>query len=447
MTACTGFAAKFHNDGWDNVNGVDKAPDGWCPTTTRTSYIASITIKNNQVSRPRNGQLITVIKITSPDAGKHRDAKLTVRIPFCRYEWSDRTGYIFFKIFESDPTGYDPCNSGQPLWFTQDSAGVHKAYWDVGYSTGANSITFNPVAVPAGNKKTYYLAIRASTMLSIGEMRSCTYSFDYTYTTYTNVTANKPTINDNKNNNFTIVASGGNNGTNNKVKSTTLQYRIGSSDSWHDHSSHTKAGSLTCGASDATQTIYARTIAKGEMGDTSTSSEASLSIKNYRAPSTPGKPALTGASFKNGRLTVKQNWTYSWTAATQTNTSSPVKGYWIQIWRLPKGGSWTSVKTQTLGVTTSYTFNPNDYGFAAGDQVQFEICAYTTNGLGTWLNSTMSGGYYTLSSKTPVENAGVVNVKVGGAWKEGQVFVKVAGAWKEAETVNVKVGGTWKESQ
>ena len=56
-------------------------------------------------------------------------------------------------------------------------------------------------------------------------------------------------------------------------------------------------------------------------------------------------------------------------------------------------------------------------------------------------------------SSTPIwspeyefKNAGVVNVKVGGQWKEGQVYVKVGGTWKEAETVNTKVSGAWKES-
>ena len=40
----------------------------------------------------------------------------------------------------------------------------------------------------------------------------------------------------------------------------------------------------------------------------------------------------------------------------------------------------------------------------------------------------------------------LVNVRVGGTWKQGKAFVKVGGAWKEGKKVYVKVNGEWKES-
>lgn len=37
-----------------------------------------------------------------------------------------------------------------------------------------------------------------------------------------------------------------------------------------------------------------------------------------------------------------------------------------------------------------------------------------------------------------------VSLKVGGAWKEGDLYIKVSGVWKPATTVYTKVGGIWK---
>ena len=86
--------------------------------------------------------------------------------------------------------------------------------------------------------------------------------------------------------------------------------------------------------------------------------------------------------------------------------------------------------------------------FKAGDKVKLGLFAYTRKGknndgavqLFSGKSTTQITNEYTIDSK------GVMNVKVGSAWKEGQVYVKVNNTWKEAEAVYTKVGGSWKES-
>ena len=94
------------------------------------------------------------------------------------------------------------------------------------------------------------------------------------------------------------------------------------------------------------------------------------------------------------------------------------------------------------------TFDPIDFGFAPGDTVQLGIYSYTKNGAGTQLfNGNGASSAEVRSDISTVQNAGIVRIKVGGSWKEGQVYVKVSGEWKEAQSVSTKVNGTWKESQ
>jgi hypothetical protein len=217
--------------------------------------------------------------------------------------------------------------------------------------------------------------------------------------------------------------------------------------------------------------VYAKATTTATYGD-DIPSTAEQKIKQYFNPNAPGKPALTNGSFKNGRLTTKQNWTYSWTGTGSPNkTTSPVKGYRIRLYKndvnIPIKNNSGTVISSVLGSTdhfydsestsTSFTINPTIHGFKPGDSVQLSIYSYTRWGKEAdkdnsgKLPQRFNGGGTTasrvLSDKSVVQNAGVVRVKVNNAWKEGQVWVKVGGVWKEAETVNVKVNGTWRESQ
>lgn len=275
-----------------------------------------------------------------------------------------------------------------------------------------------------------------------------------TGTTAEAVTAKKPTIIDNGNNTFTISCGAGTPGTNNDVISTTLYYRIGDSGSFTAATGLSKSGNLTCGASSKSQKVYAYSKVVGQYNTDESDKNHYATVKNYQPPKQPGKPELHNSSKKNGRLTVKQNWKFFWSEAGKTNDSSPVKGYWIRIWRWSKtNNSWSiPYTTQWEGTATSYTFNPITYGFVAGDLVQFEVAAYSKNGAGAkqWSPITSKWeGYdiYTISDSYLVENAGVVNVKVDSQWVEGQVYVKTTDGWVEAETVNVKTSDGWQESQ
>lgn len=273
-------------------------------------------------------------------------------------------------------------------------------------------------------------------------------------TVATAVTVSKPTITDNGDNTFTIKASAGKAGTNNKVNSSTLYYRKGTSGTYLKASGLTLSEEkITASAASASQTVYAYTEVDGQYNDP-TSSTASASIKNYVAPNVPGKPVI---SYTKSRLTIKENWTYTWTAATQSNSSSPVKGYRIKIFKngteIP--GLTCSTSNNTIGKgsgSTKYvdrestsctiTFNPVTLGFEPKDTIKVRIHAYTKNAAGGKVFNSAN----TDSVESTVQNAGIVHVRVNNAWKEGQVYVKVSGAWKEAESVHTKVSGSWKES-
>lgn len=288
---------------------------------------------------------------------------------------------------------------------------------------------------------------------------STAYSIESSTTVATANTAYSPTITDNGNNTFTITAKAGTAGTNNKVNSTSLKYmRKGTDDAYVEHTSLTLSNKAIAVANDISQqVVYARTYVTDKFGNTIQSTSATCYVKHYVKPGLPGTPTLAASSKKNGRLTVKQNWTYTWTAATQTNDSSPVKGYRIRIYKNGTAitGLTCSTSNNTIGkgngtdeyvdresTSCTITFNPNTLGFKAGDTVYVTVNAYTRNGQTTRLWS--GGTDYTPST---VQNAGIVHVKVSGRYKEGQVYVKVSGSWKEANSVHTKVNGAWKESQ
>ena len=184
----------------------------------------------------------------------------------------------------------------------------------------------------------------------------------------------------------------------------------------------------------------------------------SISVTYYSTPTKPGRPVL---SYSKNRLTVKEPWTFTWTASP----SSTVKGYYIWLMRCPKGSN-TFEYVENLGSSTSNDYieidtantelhtkranksctvvlnDPAKFGFEPGDRVLLRIAAYRNNGAGgEILSDSVDSLDYT------VMNAGIVHVKVANEWKEGQVWVKANNEWHEAQTVNVNSGGEWKESQ
>lgn len=267
-----------------------------------------------------------------------------------------------------------------------------------------------------------------------------------------NNSAGTCTITDNGDNTFTLNGTKGAAGANNTTTGPTLKWGYNTS-----YSSSFKNGDivkLTLDGTKKERTVYAKSVTGSKYGDDKTKT-ASLAIKQYIAPSKAGKPAI---SWTRSRMTIKENWTISWGAATATNASSPVAGYRIRVFvngsSIPIKNNSGTVLTSDTGVndgwryyydrdgtSTSMTFYVGKNSIKPKDKIQVCIHAYTKNGKGTKLY-----GEANTSSEYTVRYAGVMKVKVSNAWKEGQVYVKVNGAWKEAEVVHTKVSNSWKET-
>jgi hypothetical protein len=208
---------------------------------------------------------------------------------------------------------------------------------------------------------------------------------------------------------------------------------------------------------------------------------AAVLIPNYIAPTKPTNVQLANSSFKNGRLTTKQPWTFTWNPAEANNDYSPVAGYSFRLYKngeavdrifcsgneliLDANGQDIASRDLTAYSTCELVIDPVLLGFEPKDTVQLGVQAYARNGLGktTWSlnNNTCKYSLYsgdtdvhvvgeneTKSTEYEVENAGVVKVKTPDhGWVEGQVWVKDASGWCEAETVLVKTSDGWMESQ
>lgn len=310
-------------------------------------------------------------------------------------------------------------------------------------------------------------------------------------------TGGKPTltIKDNGDNTFTLSGKTGTNGTNNAVGTSHLYYTTNGKEP-AGGSSYTTQIDITGSGTDYNKRIHipdgcteiwATIITPFTYGGNvyNAGNHISLSVKYYKQPSSkPGKPSLTTASYKNSRLTIKQPWTYTWVAAAKGNEHSPIKGYRIRIRKngtLLKGLFVDSTKDSVVTIKkstgtkeyvdtesslTNISFDPVNLGFKASDTVYIGIYAYSRNGNGIteWVadptypdsaasikHSLWSGGGTTaaevLSDTKTVQNAGVVQIKVGSEWKEGQVWVKANNTWYEADTVNIKANGEWHESE
>ena len=331
-------------------------------------------------------------------------------------------------------------------------------------NTGSGTVDINDMTVTykAGTKTVYNWFKEDGNRAGYAYRQSAGQSLGITTndTVATSVTAYDPEITNHGNNTFSIVASAGKAGENNKVNNTYLYYRIG------DSGTYTKAESLTISKKSITassnaksQKVYAYTVADGQYND-DTSKTVSLEIPNYKAPKTPGIPYLVSSSFKNNRLTVKQDWGWQWDLSSQANENSPIKGYRIRFFINNKNtkiidyydkktvrsyelskGDWVYDRSSTSYPMPMSATDPEE-PVKPGDLIKLSVQAYSVNGTNTKLFSTAAE-----SDSYTVQNAGVIHVKVGSAWKEGQVYVKAGGTWHEAETVNIKVNGKWEESQ
>ena len=270
---------------------------------------------------------------------------------------------------------------------------------------------------------------------------------------------------------FTLSGSFASGGANNKLVSVGIYYTTDGSDPSASSSDRHTLIPMTPtpgGSYSYTMPIYNSCTVKAVIiceleAMTLKSAIKSLSITYYTPPAAPGLPALY---YDKSRLTVKEPWTFTWSASS----SSTVVGYYIMLLRCPAGETdfefvrelTCSTSNDYIGISPGSNSNtntnyyvkraskscrvvledPTDFGFDVGDKVKLRIRAYRTDGYGRVIQSAIVNSY-----EYEVQNAGIVHVKVGGAWKEGQVYAKVGGNWKEAASIGTKVNGSWKESQ
>lgn len=351
------------------------------------------------------------------------------------------------------------CNNGQNATSTITAAAFNKIFHPTYKKWSESDIQ--------GGRRNYAYRVTSSTSMTV------------TGTKATSVTAYTPTIEDLYHGDGStyygsckIVGKAGAKGDYNNVNKTTLQYKIGSGN-WINATSLTLDPlKLTDTGTGNVQTVKARTVVDGAYND-KTSSEASLDIRRYKAPTAPGRPELTEESFKNGRLTVKLPWIFTWTASspgvgsgttngtTSGRTTSKVLGYRVYMEKKTTNGSWTTVKlgTSTNYLTTSTNsveIDPLDYGINAKESIRVKVSAYTKTGsdnTGTVLESSCSSWGPGSSTGITVQNAGVMRIKPNSTvgWKEGVVWVKVRKdnvvQWVEADIVKIKTDSTtWSES-
>lgn len=281
------------------------------------------------------------------------------------------------------------------------------------------------------------------------------YAFTFTRKTWSNVTKGTVTITDNGNNTFKISGTKGGDGTNNKATGWSLAYGYDTNygNAASNGSSYNLAGTA------ASRTVYAKCTTTATHGS-SAEATTSKTIYRYAAPGDVGKPVLTSNSFRNGRLTVKQNWTYTWTAASAGTTNSPVLGYRIRMYKngalvtgitagtgsnILKGSGTNECLDRSGSTNCSITFNPVDFGFVPGDTIYIGVFAWAKNGAGSILWSG-NGDTHVVSDTATVQNSGIMRVRPAGSWKEGVVWVKVNNTWVEAEVVYAKDSNNWKES-
>lgn len=319
-------------------------------------------------------------------------------------------------------------------------------------SEGSYTFTFD---VPSSSSSTSIKAYVVCTFAWDGSSSQTSDTTTKSVLYHTHIGTPSVSIVDNHNNTFTITGANAVNGTNNTATTT---YAWGYTTAYGNSGTGTK--SLTIAKpSDATRTVYAKATATPSWSSDSVKTFTNyLAIKQYVAPSNPGIPVI---SFTKSRLTIKENWTFTWTAAVAANSNSAIKGYVIRLYKNDKAitgmtsasdnitlnkGTGTQEYLVRESTSCKVVINPVEFGFAPGDTVRLGIFAYTKDGTGTRLFSG-GGSSQVVSAESLVQNAGIVHVKVSNAWKEGQVYVKVNGQWKEAESVSTKVSGTWKESQ
>lgn len=296
-------------------------------------------------------------------------------------------------------------------------------------------------------------------------LRNCTCSVEPSASYYyTNGTKPSLTITDNGNNTATMSGYLGSNGSNNGLISSPLYWTTNgmqpSGGSWYtpdENMGATSGGyySKTINIPDGCSGIWAVIYCNFKYNRTNTPHTYG-GVRYYKAPGNPGKPTI---SYTKSRLTIKEPWTFSWSAASAGNSNTPVAGYRIRVYKNGVGirikDSSGKIISTTNGsgdypydmhnTSCSFKLDPVSNGFKAGDTIRVSLYAFAFRGdrASLWSGS---GANAVFSDTYTIQNAGIVQVRTASGWHEGQVHVRTASGWHEAETVQSRTASGWKES-
>lgn len=278
---------------------------------------------------------------------------------------------------------------------------------------------------------------------------------------YTNATIAAPTIVDLGNNGCKFTFRPGKDGTSNAVSDNEYRYDISNGKgftSWKSFSEETSItesfGDLPAGSA-ATRTVKAEVRATAKYNTPTNSNSAT--IKQYAFPYPPKSIVINKNNASGSKYVANKPMAVSWTAAAKGNSNSPVTAYKVVFQKLTNGSfkDMTLESTMTLTANsstikptsnsyfivapTSFSFNPKAFKFSAKDTFRIKI----------WSSSSVIKGYSSsaaVSANIAFQNAGIINFKQSGSYKEGQVYLKQNNIWQEAETIYMKNSG-WKEAE
>ena len=488
---CEEFAARQHNND-NNPSSTSTSTAGWhdwetIKTTkndgygyaskkgTSARYVTALRFKVQTTNADK-----TVTQF--PTGGKVVTLKITLRVE--KTSSGSSSGTMYAKWYgTTDPTKGDsklPFKEINNIIPDANDTSIEGVSWT---SKKTVTLTFTGVTVTPG--KYHYITLGSSTLVQIYSSETAganQFSGETEY--YKNVTVEKPKIIDKKDGTFCIEATEPVDADNNTITSSTLSLKRGG-DAWVNvEFDNRKIYGLSCASDTAARVVKAKITVKTQRGDNPSVESDEATINNYQVatwPNATDELKLDASSLKNGRLTLKKNWSYSWTAATQANTVSPVAGYRIRLWRSHDGASrkiaildadgnilstnsGTDIFYDRDDTSTSIIIYPAKYGddLQVNDSVMLEVRPYVLDGNNRKVisSSTENPIYVKFTVFERIQNSGVLKVKVPTIdnksydWVEGQVWVKVpvsgtdkTGTWVEADTVKVKTTDDWQESQ
>ena len=399
-----------------------------------------------------------VVRFITPDFSD-TSSELDICFPYVRSEGDSgntpaTSGTFYFKIYDKDPTT-GTLKNALPTDKNCDARGTWSSS-DLEIHQFSGTIQISSMKP----NRTYYLAIGSSKTVQVGYDSSAAkklWGVDLWY--YTSIQKGSVTITDNLNNSYTVTAKTPVSPNNNRIRSNVLTYyRLKATGAADEITEQLQSNYEFIDTIEFTPTDNSNTRLVTAMLDTTGTHQSpsraqdSKYIKCYVAPSVPGRPVIS-----NTKVTITDSVTYTWTAATKNNNTSPVRGYRVRIFKngseivgLAKSGVNDIIKADTNARWVDFgsnilsvSFDLSNLGFSAEDTVSVGVYSYTLNGKGTRIFSTNQ----VKSGLSTIENDTVFHVKVNGQWEAGEVYAKVDGQWKKAKSLYAKVDGKWKSTK